>query len=25
VVSAVCSADDPYAAAKELVDTWQQA
>jgi len=24
-VSAVCSADDPYAAAKELVDTWQQA
>ncbi len=25
VVSAVCSANDPYAAAKELVDTWQQA
>ncbi len=25
VVSAVCSADDPHAAAKELVDTWQQA
>ena len=25
VVSAVCSADDPYAAAKELADTWQQA
>ena len=25
VVSAVCSADDPRAAAKELVDTWQQA
>ena len=25
VVSAVCSADDPYVAAKELVDTWQQA
>ena len=25
VVSAVCSADDPCAAAKELVDTWQQA
>ena len=25
VVSAVCSADDPYAAAKELVDTRQQA
>ena len=25
VVSAVCSADDPYAAAEELVDTWQQA
>ena len=25
VVSAVCSADDPYAAAKELVDTWQRA
>ncbi len=24
-VSAVCSADDPHAAAKELVDTWQQA
>ena len=23
VVSAVCSADDPHAAAKELVDTWQ--
>lgn len=25
VVSAVCSVDDPHAAAKELVDTWQQA
>ena len=25
VVSAFCSADNPYAAAKELVDTWQQA
>ena len=25
VVSAVCSADDPHAAAKELVDTWRQA
>lgn len=25
VVSAVCAADDPYAAAKELVDAWSQA